>query len=65
MTFFFFFNYYTSKKDDRFKRKNTEVQNMHRKTECSIQIKYEKRGKKQERCMLGERAEGVNYNEGE
>lgn len=44
MTFFFY--YYTSKRDDRFKRKNTELKNMHRKTECNIQIKYEKCGKK-------------------
>lgn len=41
---------------------------MHKKTECNILIKYEKCGGKKnvrERCMLGERAEGANYNEGE
>jgi len=59
-----FFNYYTSKRDDRFKRKNTELQNMHMKTECNILIKNEKKSVR-ERCMLGERAEGANYNEGE
>lgn len=66
----FFFKYYTSKKDDRFTRGSTELKNLHRKTKCNIYIKYEKCGKKKksesDACWVrGQRAQGVNYNEGE
>lgn len=65
----FFLNITHQKKDDRFTRGSTELKNLHRKTKCNIYIKYEKCGGKKsesDACWVrGQRAQGMNYNEGE